>query len=449
MSQSPPTVAPPEEPYDPLPELQGPRPWYLPRTFDGLRFRPFRFYMGAMIWWNAAMSMQMLVRGYLAFNLTDSFTSLGVVGLGSALPMLLLSPLGGVIADRTSKRLVLQLGQVFSFVIAVVVAALLFNDMLTFWHLFAASVAQGTMGALVMPSRQALLPEVVGMRRLMNAIPLQTAGMNLMQIMAPTLGGFFIDWFGAEWVYVFMAAMYSMSVFMLFFVQTLSAEEIEASRVGTATEGLREGHGGASDEDEGTLAQLRGGFAYLRRDRTVLSILAFTFIGSVLGMPIRMLLPGYVSDIFGEDGSTLGLLQMGMGVGALFGALVLASLQMAHRRGMLLAGSAILMGVSMIGFALTHTMWMAWLALMVVGIGSAGRQTLGQVLVQEYVDDDYRGRVMAIFMMQFSLMSLGTFIVSLYMEKVGPEFALGSLGAVLVATTLVFVAVIPRIRRLD
>ena len=70
-------------------------------------------------------------------------------------------------------------------------------------------------------------------------------------------------------------------------------------------------------------------------------------------------------------------------------------------------------------------------------------------LVQEYVDDDYRGRVMAIFMMQFSLMSLGTFLVSLYMEKVGPEFALGSLGAVLVATTLVFVAVIPRIRRLD
>jgi MFS family permease len=445
------TTSPPfaPDPFDePLPELVGDHARWVPRTFDGLRFRPFRFYMGAMIWWNAAMSMQMLVRGYLAYHLTDSFASLGVVGLGSAIPMLLLSPIGGVIADRTSKRLVLQLGQIFSAVVAIVVAVLLFNGALEFWHLFVASFAQGVMSSLVMPSRQALLPEVVGMRRLMNAIPLQTAGMNLMQILAPTLGGFMLDWTDPAWVYVFMAVMYATSVLMLFLVDVLSPEELEESRAGTNAAGGG-APAGAHIDREGAFGQLAAGFSYLRRDATVRNVLAFTFIGSVLGMPIRMLLPGYVSEVFGDGGSTLGVLQMGMGVGALLGALVLASLRMARRRGLLLAASAILLGTAMIGFSVTGVMWLAWIGLLVVGVGSSGRQAMGQVLIQEYVADDYRGRVMAVFMMQFSLMSVGTFFVSLYMEQVGPEFAIGSLGGLLVASSMAFLLFVPRFRELD
>jgi MFS family permease len=120
-----------------------------------------------------------------------------------------------------------------------------------------------------------------------------------------------------------------------------------------------------------------------------------------------------------------------------------------HRhRGLLLAGSATLMGIAMVAFSLTSALWLAWAALLVVGIGSAGRQAMSQVLVQEQVDDAYRGRVMSIFMMQFSLMSLGTFFVSLYMEEVGPEFAIGSLGVALVVATAAYLALVPRFRRL-
>lgn len=443
---------PPPEP-DHIPdEVEAKRPWYFPRTFDAFEFGPFRWFMGAMIWWNAAMSMQMLVRGYLAYNLTGDFRALGIVGLGSAIPMLLLSPFGGVIADRASKRLVLQIGQTFSLVIAVVVAALLFAGVLEFWHLFMASVAQGLMMALVMPSRQALLPEVVGMLRLMNAIPLQSAGMNLMQIMAPTLGGFMIDWIGAGSVYTFMAFMYAMSVVMLFGVKSLSPEEQEAERSGTAamaSSARVRGRGrGSTGPRGGTFSELKSGFAYIFADRTVLSILAFAFLGSTLGMPIRMLLAGYVAAVFDDSGSTLGILQMGMAVGALGGALGLATLRMDRHRGLLLAGSSALMGLAMLGFSTTGVMIVAWFGLLVIGIGSAGRQAMSQVLVQEYVQDEYRGRVMSVFMMQFSLMSVGTFIVSLYMEAVGPEFAIGSLGVVLMAATACYLLFVPRFRRL-
>lgn len=424
-------------------------PRHVLRAFEGFGFAPFRWYMGAMIWWNAAMSMQMLVRGYLAYQLTGSFTSLGLVSLGAAVPMLAMSPFGGVIADRRSRRAVLQVGQIFGLVIAAVIAALLFSDRLQFWHLIVASIAQGLMFALVMPSRQSLLPEVVGMDRLMNAIPLQTAGMNLMQILAPALGGFMIDWIGPGWVYVSMTLMYAMSVGMLFFVESLTPEELERSRIDAPGNSYVVDDATESDHTAGsgrTLKDLASGFSYLARDRTTLSILAFSFIASGLGMPIRMLLPGYVGAVFGDEGSTLGMLQMGMGIGALVGALVLASLRIGRRRGVLLACSAVVVGGSLVAFSSTGAFWFAWLALLVVGVGEAGRMAMGQVLVQEYVHDDYRGRVMAIYMMQFSLMSVGTFGVSLYMEAVGAQTAIFGLGCALIVATVAFVTLVPRLR---
>ena len=440
----------------PPPGLEPKRPWYFPRTFEAFDFGPFRWYMGAMIWWNAAMSMQMIVRGFLAYYLTGEFIWLGVVSLGQAVPMLLLSPFGGVIADRTSKRFVLQLGQSFSLLIAVIVAGLLFADLLTFWHLFAASIAQGVMMALVMPSRQAFLPEVVGMNRLMNAIPLQTAGMNLMQIIGPAVGGPLIDWIGPGSVYSIMAFMYAMSVLTLFRVKPLSPEQLEASWAQGGGAGFGAGRGRMARGPAGpggaprpgAFSELKAGLAYVVRDRAVLGILSFAFLGSLLGMPIRMLLPGYVAVVFGDTGTTLGLMQMGMGVGALSGALALATLRMTEHRALLLAGSAILMGLSMIAFSFTDIFIIGWLALMVIGIGSAGRQAMSQILVQEYVDDEYRGRVMSLFMMQFSLMSVGTFIVALYMDQVGAQFAIGSLGVALILATFVYVALNGRFRRL-
>ncbi len=436
----------------PPPGLESKRPWYFPRTFEAFDFGPFRWYMGAMLWWNAAMSMQMIVRGFLAYNLTGEFIWLGIVGLGQAVPMLLLSPFGGVIADRTSKRFVLQIGQSFSLLIAVIVAGLLFADLLNRWHLVAASIAQGVMMALVMPSRQAFLPEVVGMKRLMNAIPLQTAGMNVMQIIGPAFGGPLIDWIGPGSVYSIMALMYAMSVLTLFRVKPLSPEQLEASwaQAGGASRGrmARRPAGPGGAPRPGALSELKAGLAYVFRDRAVLGILSFAFLGSLLGMPIRMLLPGYVAVVFGETGTTLGLMQMGMGVGALSGALALATLRMTKHRALLLAGSAILMGLSMIAFSFTENFIIGWLALMVIGIGSAGRQAMSQILVQEYVHDEYRGRVMSLFMMQFSLMSAGTFIVAYYMDQFGAQKSILALGVALILATFVYVALNGSFRRL-
>ena len=421
-------------------------------TFEALEFGPFRWYMGAMIWWNAAMSMQMLARGYLAFQLTGDFRALGIVGLGSGIPMLILSPLGGVIADRTSRRFVLQVGQVSSLGIAVVVAALLFSGRLEFWHLVGSSVAQGVMMALVMPSRQSFLPEVVGMQRLMNAIPLQSAGMNSMQLVAPAAAGFMIDWVGAGYVYSVMAVFYGMSVIALFGVKSMTAEELKASRADlpemTPAGRSVSSEGRDAARSSGALSELRAGMRYIFRDHTIFAIMSLSFITTVLAMPIRMLLPGYVSAVFGDSGATLGLLQGAMAIGALAGALGLATLRMRHHRGLLFAGSAMLMGLAMMAFSATEVFLLGAVGLVAIGVGSAGRQAMSQILVQEYVENDYRGRVMAVFMMQFSLMSVGTLVVAIYMQAVGAQFAIGSLGVVLVVATTVYLVLVPTMRRL-
>jgi hypothetical protein len=293
------------------------------------------------------------------------------------------------------------------------------------------------------------------MQRLMNAIPLQTAGMNLMQLGAPAVGGFMIDWIGAGSVYSVMAVMYAMSVVTLFGVKSLSAEEFEASRQGVgqtrgaASRGGRPSMNGHGDgKRAGTFAQLTGGLGYIVRDRTILAIISLSFIGSILGMPIRMLLAGYSAEVFGDSGATLGLLQSSMAVGALGGALGLATLRMRAHRGLLLGASAVLMGLAMIAFSMTTVFIFAAVGLLVVGIGSAGRQATSQILVQEYVEDEYRGRVLSVFMMQFSLMSVGTLFVGLYMEAVGAQVAIGSVGVFLIAATLLYLALVPRLRRL-
>jgi MFS family permease len=417
-----------------------------PRTPDGFRFTPFRWYMVATTTFDAALSMQQLVRGYLAFQLTGSFAALGLVSLGQAVPMLLFSPVGGLLADRWSQRAVIQLGQVASVAASVVLAALLFADALTFWHLVVASVVQGLTFALMMPSRQAILADVVGMDRLMTAVPLQTAALNLTQILAPAAGGFMIDWFGVGWVYVAMAAMYALSVIVFFRVVLLDVAGVVPAAAGGVVDGWA-GSSGAPDE-QGRIAQLLSGFRYLGRDATMGTIMLFVLIAALLGMPVRMLLPGLAADVFGDDGATLGLLQMGMGIGALIGSLGLVGLRISRHRGWALAAATALLGAAQVALAFAGMFLVALACMLFVGIGWAGRQSLGAILMHAYVQDEYRGRVMAIFMMQLSLMWVGTFGVSLFMEVVGPQVAIGSLGVTLVVATLAYLVFVPTFRRL-
>jgi MFS family permease len=406
------------------------------RTFESLKDREFRWYYVAMLGQMAAMNMQLVVRGLLTFYLTGSYAALGLVGLANAMPMLFLSPFGGVMADRLPKRTVMILGQTMNFVIAVIVAALLFAGLLAFEHLVLSAVAQGIVMALMMPSRQAMIPDLVGHLRMMNAISLNMAGMNTMRLFAPAIGGFIVAWWNFELAYVAMASLYLIAIIAMFRVTwkpavTKTAEGTTVRQVVVMS-----------------LVDIKEGAVYIARTPLMRMILGVTVLSSLFGMPYLFLLPGYVTDIFQGDGADLGMMISVSAIGSLVGALVLASLP-SRRRGLVLLFGMAMMGMALVAFPQTTHFWVAAAIILPLGFGSALRQALSQGLLLAYVDDVYRGRVMSVFLMQFSVMQLGVFFIGVLAEFVGIRPTFAGLGAGLLIITAVVALRMPTIRRLD
>ncbi len=402
-------------------------------TFASFSERNFRWFYLAMLGQMAAMNIQLVMRGYVVFEITDSFAALGGIALASALPMLFLGVFGGVLADRAPKKVVLQVGQFVSVLNALVVGILILTDAIVLWHLFAAGALQGITMALMMPARQAMIPEVVGRDLLMNAVALNSAGMNLMRVLAPAGAGL-LTWaagggvIGAGPVYMVMAAFYLSAMITL-----APLPRSEAASEGSA---------------KGGLGDLRDGFSYVRRDPTILAVLGVTLISAFLAMPYIQLLPGFVKDVLGGGPVELGLLTAVSGGGALFGALVIASLPERHR-GLLLLLSAILLGVSLVVLSGSQAFWFAVIAIVFVGVGTAGRQAFSQILLHSYVENEFRGRVMALMMLQPGMMALGAFVIGVVAERAGIDIAMASLAVALAVVAGLLVVVSPRLRKLQ
>ncbi len=410
------------------------------RTFESISVVPFRWFLLAMLGQFGAMNMQMLVRGYLVFELTDSFAALGIMSLANAVPMFVFSPFGGVLADRASRKYVLQVGQMLNGGIAATIAVLLFLDVLTFPHLLVSAGAQGFVWALMMPARQAMIPDVVGEHRLMNAVALNTAGMNVMRLVAPGAGGLLIAAFGAEWVYVLMAG------FFVFATVTLLPVPAKRRSVASSNRGGAGGRSSAGGVRQ-SFRDLADGVRYIAGRPTVLAVLSANFAIVMFSMPYMMLLPGFVADVLGGGPARLGMLMTITGVGSVVGSLIIASMP-SRRRGLILLLSSVLLGVALMVFSISTSLLLTSVVMIFIGLGQTGRMSLSNILLQAYVDDEYRGRVMSVYMMEFSVVSFGVFLVGMLAGVVGVQWAI---GATAVGLTIVSLGglLYPRLRNLD
>ncbi len=367
------------------------------------------------------MNTQMFIAGYLVFELTGSFAYLGAIAIAQGLPMLFLAPIGGVLADAVrQKKYVVQVGQLLNGLNTLLVAFWILSGLIVVEHLVFAAVIQGLVSALQMPSRQALTPEVVGLERLTNALALSTAGMNFNRLVMPGLAGWGLAAInpnegigGSEYVYLAMGGLFIAAVFFMFRVPT---QPIPAARSRTA---------GAA------IADLRDGFAYVQRTPAVKILLVTNLLIVSASMPYFMLLPGFVENVLGASKGELGFLISVQGVGSLTGSLLIASMP-ARGRGRMMLYSSLLLGVALICFAASTHFWLTSAVLIVVGLGQAGRMSLSNVLVQSYSAAEYRGRVMSVYMMEFGLTMIGTFVVGLLAAWIGPQWAIGGTAAWLV-----------------
>ena len=410
-------------------------------TFRSFKNGVFRLYYMAMLGQMAAMNMQLMTRSLLVYRLAGTGTALGIMSLANALPMLLFSMFGGVIADRIQKKSVLLVGQMASAVVSFVIAVALLTGAMdqgvaysigflsfgSWWLLVVASLIQGTIMGLMMPARQAIIPEIVEQRELMNAVSLNTLGMNALRLIAPAAAGFLIDWYDFYAIYFAMTGLYAMAVFFVMLMP----------KTGTI-----------SLQGRGAFSEALAGVSYIRRETVIAIILLVTLAMVVLSMPYMMLLPMFTEDVWDVGASGLGILYAVSGVGAIVGSLVLASLP-DKKRGLMLLWSGVLMGGALAWLAWSPTFQIALIAIVFVGLGQTGRMTLSNTLLQYYVADAYRGRVMAFYMMEWGLSSFGVFLTAVLADIVSPQTAIGGLAIMLAVVSALCIVFVPRLRNLD
>lgn len=401
--------------------------------FNSLSVASFRNLWIGMLLQMGGMQVQMMVRGYFVYQLTESPTLLGVVSAPAAVPALVFGLFGGVLADRVEKKRIIQAGQAVSVLLALFVAIAITTDVVTWHYLLVSSMIQGGLMPVMMPARQSIIPQLVSRDRLMNAVALNSMGRGVTTLFAPAMGGGFIVLLGVDGAYYALAAMFVGSMLL-----TALLPKIDPAPRAARTS---------------ILADLFDGLRYVRSTTTILQLLLLSFCTTMLAMPIRFILPIFAEDVFlvGADG--LGLMMSAMGLGSLGGALFIAATGRSGRRGLLLTGSSLVTGGSLLGFALLSefaAVYVAALAILgVIGLFEAGRMTLNNGLLIEYTVDRYRGRVMSVFVLNFALMPMGVLPLTLVADWIGAPEALGIMAVLLIAISTFFLIATPHLRRLQ
>ena len=395
------------------------------RTFSSLKYREFRFLWLGMLLLMTAMQMQMVVRSYLTYEITSSPFLLGLVNAGFSIPMLLLALFGGAIADRMERKLIIQIGQLVAVVLSLVIGISIATDTVTWMHLLGVSMAQGALFSFLVPARQAMIPQLVGKDNLTNAMSLDAAAMSATMLVAPAIGGVLYNVIGPDGVYYLITGC---GVLAILFTSAVKAPARDKSRARTAM-----------------LGDIKSGLMYVVRSRMVLVLIILGLLTTLLAQPFRFIMPVFVVDVYGKGPESMGLLVTITGVGALIGSLWIASIGKWHR-GLLLLGSGLVSGVALLLVASIPVYFAAAGIMILLGLGDAGRQTLNQAMIMEEVDDEYRGRVMSIFMMIWGMMPLGVLPAGLLAEAVSGQFAVGVMATLLILVTFVLWATQKQLR---
>jgi MFS family permease len=375
------------------------------------------------------LNMQMITRGWLVLRLADdSPLALALVMVSFAAPMTFMSLIGGALADRIPRKRLLMLSQGGNAVLTILLATLDVTGVVTFWHVMVIGVANGSMMAFNMPSRTAIISDIVPEHRLMNAISLNNSGMNLTRIVGPAAAGVLIVFIGTAGVFYLVGAIYVLAFLLVAGMQAGSTVSTRARK--------------------GIFEDIREGLSYTIRDQTLRGLIIMTFIPVLFGFSYFALLPAWAREALDVGSEDLGILMMLMGVGALIGSLVLASMTNFKKRGLFLLAASLGWGVSLAVFSQATSYALAVPLLMFMGLVSSLYMSLSMTLTQLHASAEMRGRIMSINMMTFGLMPLGALPFGALAERIGTPDALGLSGLMLAALTVLFALAYPSFRRI-
>jgi MFS family permease len=394
-----------------------------------LRYRSFRvFFIGQGISVFGAW-MQTVATSWLVYRLTGSAFMLGLTAGVLQLPMLFLSPIAGVWADRLDRRRVLIVVQSLAGIQALVLAVIVFAGVVTVWHVIAASLFLGLVNAFETPTRQAFLLELVESKAdLPNAIALQSMLFNSARFIGPTIAGVILAFSGEALCFLLNGISYIAVVvaYCVIYVAPRAKPTMPAAMLHELTEGFRYAFGSLA----------------LRRPIMLLAAL------SLFTAPWQSLMPIYASETFAGDSRTLGLLIGAVGLGGLVALAVLAMRPSVRGLGRLIAACSLLAGLALTGFALSTLFWLSLVLLPLFGFGLITSVASSNTILQTIADEDKRGRIISIYVMTFlGIAPVSNFLAGLVAEGIGAHWTIFGCGVALTVFAGWFIANLDTWRR--
>ena len=397
--------------------------------FPALYVRDFRiFWIGQLISFSGTW-MQSTAQGWLVYSLTKSPLYLGIVATAASLPVLLFTLIGGVVADRLSKRTLLITTQTLSMVPALSLAILINLEVVTVWQIVFFAALLGTVNAFDVPARQSFLVDMVQKGRLMNAIALNSAAFNGARIMGPVIAGITIAAIGVAACFYVNAVSFLAAIVALLMIKTRSTGDGKKSVKPMGED--RRLHMSILLDD------LSEGLRYVKGEKNVFRIMSLVALFSLFGIPFVTLLPVFAEDILMVGPRGLGILAGSSGVGSLAAALFIAFRGEIEKKGMFMSGAGVLFGVSLLFFSISRDYHVSMAILVLAGLGMVSFLAVANTFIQLTVPDVLRGRVMSVYALVFlGIAPMGNAVMGTIANEVGTD------KAVSIGSSLCIVAVL-------
>jgi len=362
--------------------------------------------------------MQSVAQSWLVYRLTGSVILLGAVGFASQIPVFLIAPFGGSVADRMDRRRILVITQSVAMSLAAVLAVLTLTGSIQIWHLFVVAVGFGVANAFDIPTRQAFVAEMVGRDDLINAIALNSSMFNGARIVGPAIAGILVAAVGEGWCFFGNAVSYIAVITGLLMMKVNSTPR---------------------KRESSALSDIAEGFGYVAKTRPIRALLLLLGLVSLTAMPYAVLMPVFADQYLGGGSSTLGYLMGASGIGALIAALSLATRKHVFGLGRWVLFACGGLGLSLILFSLSRNFWLSALLLIPVGFSMMTQMSSSNTLVQAMVPDHLRGRVMSVYSMMFMGMApFGALLAGTLAGYIGPPETVAIGGAVCLLAAVLF-----------
>jgi len=365
---------------------------------------------------------------WLVYRLTNSVLLLGVVGFANTISTFILALFAGVLADKWSKYRILVVTQSLSMLQALILALLVLTHNIEIWHIMVLSVFIGLINAFDIPTRQAFIYELVDNKEdLPNAIALNSLIFNAARLAGPSIAGILIAAFGEG---------------ICFLINSISFLAVLAALMAMKlTRQKPTGHQGP------ILSGLKDGMVYAFSFVPIRAILLLLAMVSLVGMPYAVLMPVFARDILHGGPITLGFLMVAVGIGALIGALYLASRKTVRGLGKVIVIAISILGSGVIAFSFSKLLWLSLTLMLLTGFGMMVQMASINTILQTIVDDDKRGRIMSFYTMAFMGMSaLGSLLAGSLAHILGAPHTLQISGFLCIIAAMVFWTKLPVIR---